>query len=739
MRVAPPITLSPEERAWLHRFADRRDRGSRTIRARIVLAAADGLENLKIAESEGISRVTVARWRERFLRRRLPGLDNRARVSIRPTGVSEETVRAIVRATSAPPPAGHRAWTTRSLAREFRVSHMTVRRIWQTYQIRPSRYNTWPLRADPVAPLHPADVVGLYLNHPTGALALTLRPGGGLRPGARLDGGPAVSRGIGSPLSPVAPRGDTAALGRVGPAVTRERVATEFLRFLTGVERKVDEGRPLRVVVTGPWAVDSARVDRWKVRHPKTDFLVCSEWAAWKERAIEEIRDVARPPQTPGSRRIRGELVRALSRSLRDYGEGSAPFEWLAPAAPPESEIAAFRLRYDLAVTGHPGFKSPTAAPLRMAGTPAPNAKARELARNVLRRCLRVQRGERVTIESWTATLPEANAFVLEATRLGARPLLLYQDESTFWATTTEVPPENLGSLGEHRKAAIERTDVLVSFFGPSDRERFHSLPPNVMTRLSNYGDALYAAAARGGARAVQMALGRASPASARMYGVDLAKWRKELVDGCLVDPAELRRRGAPLAERFGSGRELTITHANGTDLRLRLKHRKAMLADGIVVPARRKGNWSLVTLPAGVVTVAVDERYAEGTFHSNVRSSIGLSRGVGEFAGGRWSFAGGHLVRHTYDEGGELFAESYRGGGPGRDLPGSVAVGLNDALAESPLLEDQGYGTITLHIGRNDYLGGANSASWWAWLYLRGADLSIDGEKVLRAGKLRI
>ncbi|MCI4346218.1 MAG: hypothetical protein L3K07_05640 [Thermoplasmata archaeon] len=359
------------------------------------------------------------------------------------------------------------------------------------------------------------------------------------------------------------------------------------------------------------------------------------------------------------------------------------------------------------------------------------------MARSVLRGCLRVRRGDRVCIDSWTATLPEANAFVLESLALGARPLLLYQDEPTYWAATTDTPPEHLGHLGEHARAAIERTDVLVSFYGPSDRERFHALPTPVLSRVREYNEALYRAAARSGARAVQLALGRASPASARMYGVDFPTWRRELVEGCLVDPLELRRRGRRIATRLASGRSLRVTHPNGTNLTLRLRHRTPFVSDGIVEPPRERGNWSLLTLPAGVVSVAVDERFAEGTFLSNVRSSVGLSGPVGEFSRGQWSFKGGRLVRYNYGEGGEMFAQSYAQGGKGRDLPGSVAIGLNDALSISPLLEDQSSGTITLHLGRNTHLGGSNDASWWAWLYLRGGDLSVDGEVLVRSGAL--
>jgi leucyl aminopeptidase (aminopeptidase T) len=430
-------------------------------------------------------------------------------------------------------------------------------------------------------------------------------------------------------------------------------------------------------------------------------------------------------------------LSRSLIRSVATYSSQGGAFEWTARRREIAEGGAAYRLRYELAVTGHPGFKNPLHLARSMAPVSEPGGKDRSSARTVLRQYLRVQRRERVTIESWTATLDYANAFVLEALRIGARPLVLYQDEPTYWAATTEVPAGSLAHLGEHRRAALERTDVFVSFFGPSDRERFHALPAPTLFRLGEYQDALYEAAAKAGARSVQMAIGRVSDASARMYGVDVATWRRELIEGTLLSPSVLRRRARRLADRLEHGRELEVRHPNGTRLKLRLLGRKVHVADGAVRKPPVRGDWTLVTLPAGVVTVAVDESFAEGSFLSNVPCSTGLSDTVGEFRGARWTFEKGRIERFAYDEGQELFAQSYGRAREGREKPGSLSIGLNERIATSPLLEDQGLGTVGLHIGRNDHVGGKTRTPWWAWTFLRGSTVSVDGDPIVRGGQL--
>lgn len=739
MRVAPPLYLSPEERSRLLR--QRSGSGSLAERAELILLAADGLQDSEIARRCGVHRQTVARWRRRFRAARLPGLVD-APSTVRRGRIAEDRLRRIVRTTVAGRAPGARGWSTRSVARQFGVSHMTVQRLWEAYRIRPRRLDTFPARPDPVAAGVPWDVVGLYLEGSAAAVALTLRPP--LAPsevGVLGPSGVAPSK-LRPPSEPPAPvPWATPALARFGPgppdSAAGSTAAGPLLRFLGALAGRMRRHRPARVIATRPDLENAERIDLWRVRHPEFQIVWADGVDDWKRRTLAELASIGRRPTSAGQFRGRAELGIALSRSVSSYRFGTDPFHWMARAADVAEGDAAYGLRYDLAVTGHSGFKSDGSVDTAMPTPTAPSEPERRSARKILREYLGLRAGERVTIESWTESLGYANAFVLESLRLGGRPLLLYQDEPTYWAATTEVPSGRLAQLGDHRRAALERTDVFVSFFGPSDRERFHSLPSSTMFRLSEYQDSMYDAAAKARARSVQMAVGRVSAPSAKMYGVERTAWRDELVEATLIDPKRMRRRAASVARRLQRGTEVRITHPNGTRLTLRLRSRSPAVSDGQVAKARRKGNWTLVTLPAGVVSVALDESHAEGTFRSNVTSSCGLSDSVGKFADGRWTFERGRLVRFTYGEGQELFSQSYGRAGRGRERPASLSIGLNPRIANAPLLEDQGLGTITLNIGRNDSLGGTTRTPWWAWLLLRGGDLTIDGTSVVRAGSL--
>src|ERR1039457_1677257 len=79
MRVAPPVELTEDQERALQQWARGRSLPARQVeRARVVLLAAAGKQDLEIAAEIGISNQKAARWRKRFLRMGLAGLEKDA-------------------------------------------------------------------------------------------------------------------------------------------------------------------------------------------------------------------------------------------------------------------------------------------------------------------------------------------------------------------------------------------------------------------------------------------------------------------------------------------------------------------------------------------------------------------------------------------------------------------------------------------------------------------------------------
>lgn len=74
------ITLTPSERRVLEARARRYTLPYRdVVRAKVVLLAAEGFENKEIGERLDMPRPVVSKWRKRFFRERLGGLEDRSR------------------------------------------------------------------------------------------------------------------------------------------------------------------------------------------------------------------------------------------------------------------------------------------------------------------------------------------------------------------------------------------------------------------------------------------------------------------------------------------------------------------------------------------------------------------------------------------------------------------------------------------------------------------------------------
>src|SRR6266568_2273654 len=127
-----PLVLSDAERRTLENWAKRRKTAQGlALRARIVLACAEGRSNTAVAARLGISRTTVRKWRDRFLARRLDGLGDEAR--------------------------------------RVGISATSVHRIWRAFGLQPWRTEEFKISPDPLLIDKIRDVVGLYLAPPANA------------------------------------------------------------------------------------------------------------------------------------------------------------------------------------------------------------------------------------------------------------------------------------------------------------------------------------------------------------------------------------------------------------------------------------------------------------------------------------------------------------------------------------------------------------------------------------------
>ncbi len=105
------------------------------LRARVIVASAEGEGPRPLARRLGISPSTACHWRRRYAREGLAGLAGKPKPG-RPRRISEAQERAIVAAARSDPDGG--AGLAAGLAAQAGVSVASVRRLWRRHGVGPA-------------------------------------------------------------------------------------------------------------------------------------------------------------------------------------------------------------------------------------------------------------------------------------------------------------------------------------------------------------------------------------------------------------------------------------------------------------------------------------------------------------------------------------------------------------------------------------------------------------------------
>lgn len=174
-RQATRIELTSEQQEILKRWMRSSTTEQRIVqRSRIILMVAEGMRTDEIADALNIRPATASKWRIRFAKDGLQGLQNTPR-SGRKRKYDEEIERMILSKLDEPPIGGETVWTVRLIAQELKdVSIHHVWRVFRKYGIHLQRRRSWCTSTDPEFAAKAADVVGLYLTSPENAVVLCI-------------------------------------------------------------------------------------------------------------------------------------------------------------------------------------------------------------------------------------------------------------------------------------------------------------------------------------------------------------------------------------------------------------------------------------------------------------------------------------------------------------------------------------------------------------------------------------
>jgi transposase len=315
-------------------------------RARIVLWRAEGKQKKDIAAWVGMSRPTVDLWLARYAGEGIAGLLDHRR------GAGREQVPASIRArvlalarTSPPAESGLSHWSSREMAafvtrtEGVSISHHYVAKLWRDHGIQPHRQGTFKVSKDPEFAEKVADIVGLYLDPPGGAVVLSVDEKTQVQALDRTQ-----------PLLPITfdateqrthdyvRHGVTnlfAALNVGTGEITGEcypaRDGANFLAFLKKAV-KPHAGQEIHVVLDNLSTHTTPDIQQWLDAHPNVRFHFTPKGASWVNQIETWFGIITRQ----SIRRGTFTSVKVLIKQIRDYithwNTNPKPFVWTATA-----------------------------------------------------------------------------------------------------------------------------------------------------------------------------------------------------------------------------------------------------------------------------------------------------------------------------------------------------------------------------------------------------------------------
>src|SRR5882724_11164589 len=304
-RAAAPLVLEDGHRELLESLSRSRTSEHRVVqRARVLLAAADGVSNSEIAVSVGVSRQTVLAWRAEFAVRGLARLGRVAPGRGRRQSIPQETIDRIVELTLHQRPEGATHWSCRSMARQAGVSSATVQRVWSARGLKPHLVATFKLSNDKRFEEKLVDVVGLYLNPPDQAVVLCMDEKSQIQALDRTQPSLPLKKGRAGTMTHDYKRHGTTTLfaaldvltGQViGKCFARHR-HDEFLRFLRTIDTSVPRKLQVHMIVDNYGTHNHPNVKAWLAKHPRFHLHftpTSSSWLNLVERWFGKLTDKA--------------------------------------------------------------------------------------------------------------------------------------------------------------------------------------------------------------------------------------------------------------------------------------------------------------------------------------------------------------------------------------------------------------------------------------------------------------
>lgn len=371
---------------------------------------------------------------------------------------------------------------------------------------------------------------------------------------------------------------------------------------------------------------------------------------------------------------------------------------------------------------------------------PAQDPAFSQLAHRIVTTSAGVRPGEAVVLAGGIHTIPFLEALAIEVQKAGGFANIFLASERVYKSQYVDVPDRFLAQPPTFFAEWLKHIDVWISLPGIADPASFYrDIPESRLAIASKAGnminDMLNAAPVR------LVNVGYPTKQDAASYHVSFNAFQRMHWDAVNADYTRIAQTAAVLKARLQGAKLVRITSSSGTDLRFTVGNRPIFVDEGIVTPEKAKSKVFLdriASLPGGSVFFAPIE--------TSVNGRVVVPRDDCKrkpLLGASYEFKNGKLTTFTAKRGAECVQEILNAYSGTKDVFGSVSIGLNPALR---VIETGGdyrpgnaAGLVSLAIGQNDLLGGANKDVGGFGFPVTHATVEVDGMVLIRDGRLMV
>jgi aminopeptidase len=384
------------------------------------------------------------------------------------------------------------------------------------------------------------------------------------------------------------------------------------------------------------------------------------------------------------------------------------------------------------------------AAPERAASeraAPKPSIDLDQLAERLVTQSAGVKPGEMVLVSGGMQDQELLENIAVHVRRLGAFPLVTLNSDRLVKRMFFDVPDKFDTQNDALGMKLAESFDAAIFVNFNLDEAVLAGADPKRQAARAKMNQLVVDTFVKRKVRQVEVGNGMYPTAwRAKRFGMSDDELAKTFWEGVNVDYADLAKRAEQVKATIAGGREIRLTDANGSDLRVRIQGRPVFASDGIITAdeARQGGAAVNVYLPAGEVYVTPVAGTAEGKivrprdyYEGKEIQNLTLTFAGGTLTSITGSGPGFEPLKAFYDAasaGKEMFAVVDFGINPQVKLPASAVVGTWVPA-----------GTVTVGLGNNLWAGGTNNTPFAYFVSLPGTTVMLDDKVIVEKGQLKL